>query len=70
MLLTVLIVFLVFSVIVLSHELGHFLVARKAGIKVEEFGFGYPPRITGKKIRGVFYSLNWLPFGGFCKIIG
>jgi len=70
MLLTVLIVFLVFSVIVLSHELGHFLVARKAGIKVEEFGFGYPPRITGKKIRGVFYSLNWLPFGGFVRLSG
>ncbi len=70
MLLTVFIVFLVFSVIVLSHELGHFLVAKKAGIKIEEFGFGYPPRIIGKKIRGVFYSLNWLPFGGFVRLLG
>ena len=52
------------------HELGHFLMAKKFGVEVEEFGIGYPPRIFGKKIRGTIYSLNLLPFGAFVKITG
>lgn len=68
------IAFLVFiltlSILVLVHELGHFLVARKAGIKVEEFGFGYPPRAWAKKIGETLYSVNWIPFGGFVKLYG
>lgn len=53
------------------HELGHFLVAKKAGVQVDEFGFGYPPRALkiGKKW-GTLFSLNWIPFGGFVKILG
>lgn len=58
------------SILVLVHELGHFLAAIKTGTKVEEFGLGLPPRIFGKKIRGVVFSLNWLPIGGFCKLYG
>jgi regulator of sigma E protease len=52
------------------HELGHFLVAKKFGVAVEEFGIGYPPRILAKKIGETIYSLNLLPFGAFVKIKG
>lgn len=58
------------SVLVLVHELGHFLAAKKAGVKVEEFGLGLPPRIWGKKYGETVFSLNWLPIGGFCKLYG
>jgi regulator of sigma E protease len=56
--------------LVTLHELGHFLTAKKFGVKVEEFGIGYPPRIVGKKFGGTIYSLNWLPFGAFVKMPG
>ncbi len=56
--------------LVILHELGHFIAAKKFGIKVEEFGIGYPPRIFGKKIGETIYSLNLLPFGAFVKIYG
>ena len=66
-----LIVFLiVLSLLIFIHELGHFLAAKKSGIKVEEFGFGYPPRIWGKKIGETIYSINWIPFGGFVRLLG
>lgn len=66
-----LLVFLItLSVLVLVHELGHFWAAKKAGIKVEEFGFGYPPRAWSKKIGETIYSLNWIPFGGFVRLYG
>ena len=45
-------------------------MAKRAGIGVEEFGFGLPPRIWGKKIKGTTYSINWLPFGGFVRLVG
>jgi len=65
-----LIFILVLSVLILVHELGHFLVARRAGIMVEEFGFGLPPRLFGKKIGKTLYSVNVLPFGGFVRLHG
>lgn len=68
---TVLIFLLVIVVLVVAHELGHFLVAKFFGVKVEEFGIGYPPR--AKKLftkGGTLFTLNWLPFGGFVKIFG
>ena len=68
--LSLLVFLLTLSVLVLVHELGHFLAAKKAGIKVEEFGFGYPPRAWGKKIGETIYSLNWIPFGGFVRLYG
>lgn len=62
--------FAVLFILIISHELGHFLVAKKAGIKVLEFGFGIPPRLFGKKIGETIYSVNWLPFGGFVRLFG
>lgn len=70
MIITVLIFFLMLSVLVLIHELGHFIAAKKFGIKVEEFGLGLPPRIFGVKRGETIYSINWLPIGGFVKLFG
>ncbi|MEA3295969.1 MAG: site-2 protease family protein [Patescibacteria group bacterium] len=56
--------------LVVLHEFGHFILAKKFGVKVEEFGIGYPPRIFGKKIGETIYSLNLIPLGGFVKILG
>lgn len=61
---------LILSVLVLIHEFGHFFVAKKMGVRVEEFGYGIPPRIWGKKIGETVYSINALPFGGFVKLAG
>ncbi len=60
----------VLIVLVLVHELGHFLVAKRAGITVQEFGIGFPPRIGSVVWRGTRYSLNWIPLGGFVKMLG
>jgi len=60
----------VLIVLVLVHELGHYLVAKRAGITVEEFGIGFPPRIRSVTWRGTRYSLNWIPLGGFVKMLG
>jgi len=68
--LTLVVFLLILSILVLIHEAGHFFVAKKFGIKVEEFGFGLPPRIWGKKIGETIYSINWLPIGGFVKLFG
>jgi len=61
---------IVLSILVFFHEFGHFLAAKKTGIKVLEFGFGYPPRVWAKKIGETIYSLNWIPFGGFVRLLG
>lgn len=62
----------IFSILVLVHEWGHFYFARRAGIKVEEFGIGLPPRVKTfyKDKKGTGYSLNWIPFGGFVRLYG
>lgn len=70
MFLTIIVFLLVLSILVLVHEFGHFLMAKRAGIKVEEFGLGYPPRMLGKKIGETIYSINWILFGGFVKLLG
>lgn len=67
---SILIFLVTLSVLVLVHELGHFISARRHGIKVEEFGFGYPPKIFGFKKGETVYSLNLLPFGGFVRMLG
>ena len=61
-----------FSLIVLMviHEFGHFIIAKKFGVRVDEFGIGYPPRIFGKKIGETIYSVNLLPLGAFVRIYG
>ena len=68
--LTIIIFVLVLGVLVLAHELGHFAVARLVGMRVEEFGFGFPPRIASFKRGDTVYSINLIPFGGFVKILG
>ncbi len=86
MLLTLVIFFLILGLMVFVHECGHFFTARKLGVKCDEFGFGFPPRIFGwKKVNGkrkffwgnkevesddTIYSINWIPMGGFVKIKG
>ncbi len=78
---------IILGLLVFVHEFGHFIVAKKSGMQVEEFGFGFPPRIAGmQKIGGKWiwvwghrpprdaektvYSINWIPLGGFVKILG
>lgn len=61
---------LILSILVLIHEFGHFITAKKLGIKVEEFGFGFPPRIFSIKRGETIYSINLLPVGGFVKLYG
>lgn len=70
MLMSILIFIFTLLVLVLIHELGHFLMAKRFGIKVEEFGFGIPPKLFGKKIGETVYSLNALPLGGFVRLLG
>ncbi|MCO5185816.1 MAG: M50 family metallopeptidase [Anaerolineae bacterium] len=62
---------LVLSPIIIIHELGHFTVAKRFGIRVEEFGLGFPPRAVKLFERdGTIYSLNWIPLGGFVRPAG
>lgn len=67
---TLLIFLIVLSILIFVHELGHFWMARRAGIKVEEFGFGFPPRVWAKRRGETTYSINALPIGGFVKLYG
>ncbi len=70
---TILIIVLVvigLSVLILGHEAGHFFAAKLFGLKVDEFGIGFPPRMVAKKFGETEYSINWLPFGGFVRISG
>lgn len=61
----------VVGILILIHEIGHFWAARWMGIKIEEFGIGFPPRAITLGVRnGVRYSLNWLPLGGFVRMAG
>jgi regulator of sigma E protease len=65
---------LLFALLVVVHELGHFVAARREGVEVEEFGIGFPPRLVGRRMgRGLwrsYYSLNLLPLGGFVRLKG
>jgi len=69
-LLTLLIFIIVLGVLVLVHEFGHFILAKRLGMRVEEFGFGFPPRIFGVKFGETLYSFNLIPLGGFVRIYG
>ena len=65
-----LIVLIGLSLLILGHEAGHFVAAKRFGLKVDEFGIGFPPRLKAFKKGETEYSVNWLPFGGFVKIAG
>src|SRR5574338_96018 len=67
---TVVAFIVVLVVLVLVHELGHFIAAKWAGITVQEFGIGFPPRIGSVVWHGTRYSLNWIPLGGYVKMLG
>lgn len=69
---TIIIFILIIAVLILAHEFGHFIVAKKAGMKVEEFGIGFPPKLFSWKPKksDTTYSINAIPFGGFVKILG
>lgn len=62
--------FFILVVLVVVHELGHFLTAKWFGVKVLEFGVGYPPKLWGKTYRGTEYTINALPLGGFVRLLG
>lgn len=67
---TVIVFIIILAVLILVHELGHFISAIKLGIGVEEFAIGFPPKIFSWKKNGIKYSINWIPMGGFVKIKG
>lgn len=58
------------GILVFVHELGHFLMAKLVGIRVERFSLGYPPRMFGKKIGDTDYCISWIPLGGYVKLSG
>lgn len=67
---TVLAFVFVLGILVFIHELGHFLAAKWAGIRVERFSLGFPPRMIGKKIGDTDYCISWIPLGGYVKMAG
>lgn len=66
----ILIFIVVLVLLILVHELGHFIVAKRSGIRVDEFGIGFPPKLFGKKFGETEYTINALPIGGFVRIYG
>ena len=70
MITTVLLFIAILAILILVHEFGHFITAKIARARVEEFGIGFPPRIFQKKRGETTYSINLLPIGGFVKIYG
>lgn len=70
MFVTVILFILLLGLLVLAHEWGHFIVARKLGVRVEEFAFGFPPRLASITRKGTRFALNLFPVGGYVKIFG
>ena len=69
-LITILVFIFILGLLIFVHELGHFVMAKRSGMKVDEFGFGFPPRLFGIRKGETIYSVNWIPLGGFVKILG
>jgi len=67
---SIVIAILMFGFMIIIHELGHFVFAKRSGIVVEEFAVGMGPKIVGKTIKGTLFSIRAVPFGGFCKMLG
>ena len=70
MLVTVILFILLLGLLVLVHEWGHFIVARRLGVRVEEFAFGFPPRLASVVRGGTRFAVNFFPIGGYVKIFG
>ena len=68
--LTIPLAIVILVVMVILHELGHFIAAKRSGVKVLEFGIGWPPRLFGRTWRGTLYSLNAIPVGAFVRMLG
>lgn len=68
--LTIVVFLAILIFLMIAHELGHFATAKAFGVKVEEFGLGLPPRIWGFRRGETMYSINWIPFGAFVKLLG
>jgi regulator of sigma E protease len=68
--LEIIFIIVLFSLLVIIHEWGHFIMARRNGVGVEEFGIGFPPYLWGKVVKGTLYSFNLLPLGGFVRLKG
>jgi regulator of sigma E protease len=67
---TVILFIIILGALIFVHELGHYISAKKAGIRVDEFALGFPPKVVGKKVGETVYNLNLVPFGGYVKIFG
>ena len=67
---SIILALIIFSLIILIHELGHFLLAKRGGVTVEEFSLGMGPRLISTVKGGTRYSLKLLPFGGSCMMLG
>ncbi len=70
MITTILAAVFVLGILIFVHELGHFLVAKRVGIRVERFSLGFPPKMIGKKIGDTEYCISWIPLGGYVKMAG
>ncbi len=70
MVVTFLVFLAILLVLVLVHELGHFLAAKRVGVRVDEFAFGFKPRIWGKQVGETMYAINAVPLGGYVKLYG
>ena len=70
MIISVVAFLIILAVIIMAHELGHFTTAKAFGIRVDEFGLGFPPRLLSVKRGETVYSLNAVPLGGFTKMAG
>lgn len=67
---TVVLFLIILGALIFVHELGHFISAKRAGIRVDEFALGFPPKLLSRRIGETVYSLNLIPFGGYVKIFG
>ncbi|MBD3170539.1 MAG: RIP metalloprotease RseP [candidate division Zixibacteria bacterium] len=71
MLLTTILAFIfVLGLLIFVHEFGHFIIAKRAGVKVERFSLGYPPKMIGFQRGDTEYCISWIPFGGYVKMAG
>ena len=70
MMIEIILFIIILGILVLSHEFGHFLAAKLSGMRVDEFAFGFPPRLFRKKMGETRYAFNLIPFGGYVKIYG